>query len=48
MGYSCEEPFVFKTDLGIHPAQFYYDEKASVALIKRVGRIRIPDMDEIT
>lgn len=43
-----EEPLVFKTELGIHPAQFYYDEKASVNLIKRAGRIRIPDTDEIT
>lgn len=44
----CEEPLVFKTDLGIHPAQFYYDEMASVALIKRAGRIRIPNTDEIS
>lgn len=43
-----EEPLVFRTELGIHPAQFYYDEKASVNLIKRVGSIRIPDTDEIT
>lgn len=43
----AEEPLVFKTELGIHPAQFYYDEKASVNLIKRAGRIRIPDTDEI-
>lgn len=43
----CEEPLVFKTDLGIHPAQFYYDEKASVNLIKRAGRIKIPETDEI-
>lgn len=45
---NCEEPLVFKTDLGIHPAQFYYDEKASVNLIKRIGRITIPHTDEIT
>lgn len=43
-----DDPLVFQTDLGIHPAQFYYDEKASVSLIKRIGRIRIPDMEEIT
>lgn len=43
-----DDPLVFRTELGIHPAQFYYDEKASVALIKRVGRIRIPDTEEIT
>lgn len=43
----CEDPLVFKTNLGIHPAQFYYDEKASVNFIKRVGRVRIPDTDEI-
>lgn len=42
-----DEPLVFKTELGIHPAQFYYDEKASVALIKRAGRITIPETDEI-
>ncbi len=45
---NCEEPLVFKTRLGIHPAQFYYDEKTTVTLIKKAGRIRIPDMDEIT
>ncbi len=43
----CADPLVFKTELGIHPAQFYYDEKASVAVIKRVGKIRIPETDEI-
>lgn len=42
-----DEPLLFKTDLGIHPAQFYYDEKASVNLIKRAGRIMIPETDEI-
>lgn len=42
-----DEPLVFKTKLGIHPAQFYYDEKASAALIKRAGRIRIPETEEI-
>lgn len=45
---NCKEPLVFKTDLGIHPAQFYYDEKASAALIRRVGRVKIPETDEIT
>lgn len=44
----CPEPLVFKTDLGIHPAQLYYDEKASVALIKRAGRIKIPETEEIS
>lgn len=43
----CEEPLVYKTELGIHPAQFYYDEKASVALIKRAGRVTIPETEEI-
>lgn len=43
----CEEPLVFKTELGIHPAQFYYDERASVKLIKRAGRIKIPETQEI-
>lgn len=43
-----DDPLVVKTELGIHPAQFYYDEKASVALIKRAGRIRIPQTKEIT
>lgn len=42
-----DDPLVFKTDLGIHPAQFYYDEKASVNLIKRAGRIHIPKTREI-
>ena len=44
---NCEEPLVYKTELGIHPAQFYYDEKASVALIKRAGRVTIPETDGI-
>lgn len=43
----CDEPLVYKTRLGIHPAQFYFDEKASIALIRRAGRIRIPETDEI-
>lgn len=43
----CDDPLVYETELGIHPAQFYYDEKASVNLIRRVGRIKIPDTDEI-
>lgn len=42
-----DDPLVFKTNLGIHPAQFYYDEKASVNLIKRAGRIHIPQTREI-
>lgn len=42
-----DDPLVFKTELGIHPAQFYYDEKASVSLIKRAGRVVIPETDEI-
>lgn len=43
----CENPLVIRTDLGIHPAQFYYDERASVNLIKRVGCVQIPDTDEL-
>lgn len=43
----CEEPLVIKSKLGIHPAQFYYDERASVNLIRRAGRVHIPDTDEI-
>lgn len=43
----CEDPLVIKSDLGIHPAQFYYDEKASVNLIRRAGLVRIPYTDEI-
>ncbi len=42
-----DEPLVYKTELGIHPAQFYYDERASVNLIKRVGRVTIPETEEI-
>lgn len=43
----CEDPLVFETELGIHPAQFYYDEKASVNLIRRAGRINIPVTREV-
>lgn len=43
----CDDPLVIRSNLGIHPAQFYYDEKASVNLIKRTGLIHIPDSDEI-
>lgn len=42
-----DDPLVFKTKLGIHPAQFYYDEKASVKLIRRVGMVTIPETGEI-
>ena len=43
----CEDPLIYRTELGIHPAQFYYDERASVSLIRRVGRVQIPETDEI-
>lgn len=43
----CDDPLVFETELGIHPAQFYYDERASVNLIRRAGRINIPVTEEI-
>lgn len=43
----CEDPLVIRSELGIHPAQFYYDEKASIKLIKRTGLAQIPDTDEV-
>lgn len=43
----CENPLVYQTELGIHPAQFYQDEKASMALIRKAGRMLIPETDEI-
>lgn len=42
-----DDPLVFETELGIHPAQFYYDEKAAVNLIRHAGRICIPQTMEI-
>ena len=43
----CDEPLVYQTKLGIHPAQFYYDERASVKLIRRAGLVNIPITREI-
>lgn len=43
----CEDPLVYETDLGIHPAEFYYNERATLNLIRRTGRLRIPDLPEL-
>lgn len=43
----CDDPLVIRSTLGVHPAQFYYDERASVKLIKRAGTVHISDTEEI-
>lgn len=43
----CDEPLVYQTKLGIHPAQFYYDERAAVKLIRRAGLLCIPVTEEV-
>ena len=42
-----EEPLVIETKLGIHPAQFYFDERASLKLMVRASQIKIGDSPEL-